>query len=369
MMIGPSNKQKDQPSELASRRRLLNIAQVDLARSCGISRQFLSMLETGKVQPNVQVALRLASVLGSTVETLFTLSEDAAVELDVCCANTILRPGSRVNVAKVRDAWVAHPADTPDSIGNGFSPADGVLQIVGKKLIASCHTSLQELEGNIIFAGCDPAMGLLCNTRLDAPGRSIWVNCGSGRALEYLSQGLVHVAGLHYGQDDGDENLRAIQRVAPGANLFVMRFSTWEQGWLLGKNVQEDFSGVEDLIPGKLRIANRESGAAVRHWLDTELASHGIPPESVPGYDTCHLSHSEAVDSILAEKADVMLGPCVMASMFGLRFIPIGKVAFDIAFHRDLFEHPRMDACLKWLGSKRFQQEISTLPGYTAQLI
>jgi len=326
------------------------------------------MLETGKVQPNVQVALRIASVLGCTVEELFALPEDVPLEIEVSCARADLRPSMRVVVAKVRDAWVAHPADTPDSIGNGFSPADGVLRLSGRKTVALCQPPMRELEGNIIFAGCDPALGLLCSAKLDAAGRSTWVNCGSGRALEYLSEGLVHVAGLHYGMDGGDENLKAIRRVAPGAKLFVMRFSTWEQGWLLGPRVPEGFSGVESLVGGKLRIANREPGAAVRHWLDGELARLGIAPETLPGYESCHLSHTEAADSILAGNADLMLGPCLMASVFDLRFIPIGKVAFDIAFHPDLFDHPRMDACLKWLASKRFQQEISTLPGYSALL-
>jgi putative molybdopterin biosynthesis protein len=366
-MSEKTTRQTGEPTHLASRRRLLNITQADLAHTCGISRQFMSMLETGRVQPNVQVALKLASTLGTTVEALFAEAEDAPVELEVVCARENMPTGTRVNVAKVGGTWVAHPSDTPDSIGGGFNTADGVIVRAGASPIASCDHPMRELEGNIVFAGCDPAMHLLCDAKLDAPGHSTWINCGSGQALQYLSEGLVHVAGLHYGFDDGDENLRTIKRVLPGADLFVMRFSSWEQGWLLSSRVPENFNGVGDMIAHGLRIANREPGAAVRRWLDEELARQGVDPKNVQGYDTCHFSHTEAVESMQADRADLMLGPCVMASVFGLRFIPIGRVAFDLVFNKNLFDHQRMDACLKWLASKRFHQELSTLPGYYVQ--
>jgi len=220
----------------------------------------------------------------------------------------------------------------------------------------------------LFFAGCDPAMRLLCDVRLDAPGHSTWVNCGSGQALKYLSEGLAHVAGLHYGFDDGDENLRAIKRVLPSADIFVMRF------FKLGTGLAAQSAARRRILEAwatsaahGLRIANREPGAAVRRWLDEELAKQKIDPTDVPGYDVVHFSHTEAVESIQAGRADVMLGPCVMASVFGLRFIPIGRVAFDLAFYKSLFDHPRLDACLKWLASKRFHQELSTLPGYYIQ--
>lgn len=352
---------------LAGRRKALNITQSDLARMCGVSRQFMSMLEMGRVQPNVQVALRLASVLGTTVEDLFAAETEESVELDVVCSKENMQAGSRVMVAKVHEVWVAHPSDTPDSIGGGFNSADGVLVKAGVNPVASCAQGLRELEGNIIVAGCDPALRLLSDAKLDAPGRSIWVNCGSGRALRFLSEGHVHVAGLHYGFDGGDENLRVVKKLFPGNEMFVMRFSSWEQGWLLSRRVPENFTGVGDIVARGLKIANREPGAAVRQWLDDELAKLSMDPRAVQGYDTIHYSHTEAVESIQAGRADLMIGPCVMAGVFDLRFIPIGRVAFDLVFHKALFDHPRMDACLKWLSSKRFHQEISTLPGYYVQ--
>ncbi len=351
-------------SAISQRRKALDITQAELARACGISRQFLSMMESGRVQPNVQTALKMAAALGSSVEELFATEEDGNVELEVTSSRENLPAGTRVNVALISGRWVAHPADTPETISGGFCPADGVLVRAGARHVVASQQPLRELEGNLIIAGCDPALHLLCNAKLDAPGHSIWVNCGSGISLQHLREGLVHVAGLHYGFDGEDENLRMVKSTIPDEDIFIMRFSSWEQGWLLSPRVPKSFLGVADIANNKLRIANREHGAAVRRWLDEELVAHGIEPSSIAGYQSCHLSHTEAVDSIMADRADLMLGPCVIASVFGLRFIPIGRVAFDLAFRRTLFEHPRMDASIKWLASKRFHQELSTLPGY-----
>ncbi|HNW35965.1 MAG TPA: substrate-binding domain-containing protein, partial [Candidatus Ozemobacteraceae bacterium] len=205
---------------------------------------------------------------------------------------------------------------------------------------------------------------LLCDARLDVPGRTVWINRGSGEALRMLLEGCVHDAGLHYGLDDGDENLRVVRQVDPQGKLFIMRFSSWEQGWILGPGVPDAFTGIADLAAGTLRLANRESGAAVRRWLDTELIKTGTLPDSICGYASVHHSHFEAVDSINAGRADVMLGPRSIATVFKLRFIPIGRVAFDLVFDRSLLGNARLDASIKWLAGRQFQQQMASLPGY-----
>ena len=55
----------------------LGLSQQDLAKEAGISRQMLGGVESGKYAPSVTIALSLATVLGCTVEDLFSLSEDS----------------------------------------------------------------------------------------------------------------------------------------------------------------------------------------------------------------------------------------------------------------------------------------------------
>ena len=49
--------------------------QEDLARSLGVSRQTINAIENNKYNPTLELAMRLARFLNTTVEELFILEE------------------------------------------------------------------------------------------------------------------------------------------------------------------------------------------------------------------------------------------------------------------------------------------------------
>lgn len=51
----------------------IKLTQAQLADMAGITRKSVNAIETGKMVPSVVLALRLSSVLGTTVETLFSI--------------------------------------------------------------------------------------------------------------------------------------------------------------------------------------------------------------------------------------------------------------------------------------------------------
>lgn len=55
-----------------TRRRALGLSQEELARQCGVSRQTVNAIENNKYDPTLALAFRLAQVLGTTVDVLFT---------------------------------------------------------------------------------------------------------------------------------------------------------------------------------------------------------------------------------------------------------------------------------------------------------
>ncbi len=57
--------------------RFLNgeLTQAEVARKVGVSRQTIIAIERGKYNPSVLLALKLARVLNTTVETLFKLED------------------------------------------------------------------------------------------------------------------------------------------------------------------------------------------------------------------------------------------------------------------------------------------------------
>ncbi len=362
-------------SKLGARRRALDLQQADLAARCGVSRQFLGLVESGRAQPNVQVALRLAAELGCSVEDLFgPASARGPQGLAVQLVQPKLAAGSRLDVANVGGRWVAHAADTADSLGGGFSESDAVLAWVDGRAEAKPHRPVAELENNITIAGCDPALGLLrgaggstgASGTLAVPGRCVWINCGSARALQMLAEGWVHAAGLHYSGGDPDENLRQVRRLDPAGHWQLLHFTRWENGWMVRPEARKDFNGTADLAAKHIRIANREPGSGSRHWLDAELSRANLRPAEVLGYGDELSSHWQCARALREGRAEVAVGPRAIAAAFGLDFVPTGEVAFDLVVPKMHFDHPNLQAILQRVRSRSFQREVETLAGYNA---
>ncbi|HSK23064.1 MAG TPA: helix-turn-helix transcriptional regulator [Egicoccus sp.] len=60
-------------------RRAMDLTQADLAEQVGVSRQTIVALESGGYAPSVYLALALADVLGTSVESLFGPTTTAGV--------------------------------------------------------------------------------------------------------------------------------------------------------------------------------------------------------------------------------------------------------------------------------------------------
>lgn len=55
-------------------RRQKSVSQETLAKACGVTRQTVNAIENNKYDPTLALAFRLAQVLGTTVDLLFTPS-------------------------------------------------------------------------------------------------------------------------------------------------------------------------------------------------------------------------------------------------------------------------------------------------------
>lgn len=65
----------DAPHPVRVARSARGLRQIDLANAVGVSRQTIVSLEKGDYAPSVVLALRIARVLGRTVEELFALPD------------------------------------------------------------------------------------------------------------------------------------------------------------------------------------------------------------------------------------------------------------------------------------------------------
>lgn len=56
-------------------RKAQNIRQEDFARALGVSRQTISSLETGRYNPSIQLAYKIARYFNLTIEEVFLFEE------------------------------------------------------------------------------------------------------------------------------------------------------------------------------------------------------------------------------------------------------------------------------------------------------
>src|SRR5215469_12853700 len=170
-------------------RQARGLSQQQLAGVAGVTRQAVSAVESGHSDPSLRVALGLARALGMTVEELFGPGDLGDPVLARLVA-PVSRPGSRVALATVGDAFVALPLDTDLAARLGFGAAGGLMVRGGGNQIAV--RPIGPPRPTVVVAGCDPALPLL-----ETPLGFVWWPCSSGEALRLAAAGLVHAAGVH----------------------------------------------------------------------------------------------------------------------------------------------------------------------------
>ena len=350
---------------VAQKRKSHGFSQTELAERCGISRQFLSLIESSKTQPNVQIAIQMSRVLQCSVEQLFASDADLKTEvpivlLDDCPA----KAGIRLSLGNVGGTWVAQSIDTEDSLAMGFASSDGILKIDHDHLYASLLRKPKELANNLVISGCDPALHLIKDYFRSSGSTLIVHVCGSEQSLQLLENHRVHMAGFHFPEIDGKGNLEHLDSLRQIKERAVFRFSSWELGWMVADRCKTEFRGVADLANPQIRFANREPGSGARVWLDNSLKIAGVPTNIVSGYEVEYTTHHRCAEALKNGIADVALGPRAVADIMGLHFIPVTEFPFDIVLDQRSLSLPQISRFLDELNSARFQREMGCLSGY-----
>lgn len=356
------NAEESPGARISAARLRRGLSQADLARAAAISRQALFQIETGGALPRVDTAVRIARFLDMDVESLFGNEG----ETDIPVGEPQGSAGARVDLIRLDGRWITHPSDDPDRIGAGFPASDGVLVAGSGQTAARTRATPAALAENIFLAGCDPALEMLAQAATQAArrGRCVWIPCGNEAALGRLLRGEAHVAGVHFGGKSDEANLAAVRKLGLDKSCAMLRFSSWEQGWMIAHPAGKSFRGIESLAGSKLRLANREAGSGCRIELDRMARLAGVPVENIKGYDTVTTNHAGCARRIASGYADVGMGCAAMAKTFGLAFTPTVQVAFDLVIRRDQLDRPLVRAICDLIQSGKFLRELACVPGY-----
>lgn len=336
-------------NRIAEFRKTRGWSQAELATRTGISRAAVSAIEIHRLVPSVATALALAGVFQCSVEELFGSSSAKTTE-PVWAWPPVHEP-SRFWQVRIGQRVVRYPCE---SIPLGVIPHDGIWD---RNTVASASETAP--QDTLVLACCDPAVSLLARKyNRSSPFRLLVLSRSSGKALDLLKKGLVHVAGLHLSNgNDRDRNLKAA-REALGSSAIILRVAEWEEGLALSPEVTS--KTVHAVVKSRLSWVGREAGSGARSCLD-ELIGERRRPKRV-AYD--HRSVAESIRSGWTDVGVCHRLPCEEA---GLRFLPVRSEAYDLCFRAEDASDPRIEALVRVVQSASYRRILAELPGYSCR--
>ncbi len=355
--------QRHLENRLRTLREASGLSQGALAERVGISRQSLVAIEAGRQTPGTPVSLRLAEELGVPVEQVFQLVEAGLEARIVLPTGASAASGARrFHLGHVAGHWVAHPLDPRATQG-----ADALaLERDGAPARVQPLHPMDALRDQALVAGCAPLLGVL-DDRQRRSGRSAglrWIGASSGRAIELLAEGAVHVAGLHLAAADAPErNAAHVRARMPGRALHLVHLTRWRQGLLVAKGNPRGISGVGDLLRPDVHCARRSADAGATQLLERELASIGADlTELAPG--TRARSHADVARLVQSGAVDTGVAIEAAALADDLEFLPLAEERFDLVVPTEHLQHPGVARLFDALNESAFRAEVACVPGY-----
>jgi molybdate-binding protein/DNA-binding XRE family transcriptional regulator len=360
-------------NDVRRKRQAAGLSQQALATRCGTTRQAINAIEAGHYAPSTSVALRLAHVLGCTVEALFRLP-DAASQIEaeyVGDTSPAADLYTRCQVARVGDRLLAHPLQGALS---AFTAADGLLvstateaRRADRRVDIDLMVDIEVPENTVVVLGCDPALALLGAhlTRRYPTLRLVWVPRSSLAALRMLGRGEAHAAGTHlWDAESGESNISYVRRELAGHRLVVVTLSQWQQGLIVAAGNPKGIRGPADLARPDVAMVNRDAGSGSRMLVDMWLLQAGIASDWVSGYAREVPSHLAVAEVVASGGADVGPGILAVALALGLDFIPLQEERYDLVIPMAFLQTAPVQALLDVIASLRFRAELEALGGY-----
>jgi transcriptional regulator with XRE-family HTH domain len=317
----------------------LGLGQLELAERAGVTRQLVGAIEAGRHSPSVDAALRIAGVLGVSVEALFRgPANDVAVG-----ESGVL--GSPVVVGRVGERRVHQPVRHLLS-SDSWAVADGFVGPDGVQLFDESD------ESGFVVAGCDPLLGMAAAVldRMRGP-RVVPMHLSTGAAVSALHNGVVHGVVVH-------GLARSLPK--PPVDVRRWRFASWRVGVALApRRAGSGVSSIAELAERRVRTAQREDGAGTQRALVralTAVGSQGLPGPRVDG----HVDAARHVVAGLAAGITMEAAACA----FGLGFLPLETHHSELWIDAKHLHHRGAAALVSVLCDSAFGDRAARLPGY-----
>ena len=338
-------------NRLAGIRKGRGVSAVELAAQVGVTRQAIYAIEAGTYMPNTSVALRLARVLETSVEDLFTLESEEKPAADLRSFEPLddaftFEPGEPIQICRVgrRAIGVAPP------VFPAWLPvADGIVSDSHHAAMASEPDD----ANRVLIAGCDPALSLLARHAREAGIDVILASGNSARSLDWLRAGKIDIAGSHLNDP-----------IAGGRGFSVVTFALWEEGFVVRRGNPKAIHSVADLANPRVRFVNREEGSGSRKVFDSLIEAAGMTAAKVKGSDASAPGHLAAAWAVASGAADCCIAAGSAARRFGLDFVPLATERFELVLQKRDLTRKAVQGVLEVLNRARFRRQLEMIAGY-----
>jgi molybdate-binding protein len=121
---------------------------------------------------------------------------------------------------------------------------------------------------------------------------------------------------------------------------------------------------VVDLANPGVLLVNREPGSGARLLLDGEFARIGVDGQAVSGYDREVAGHLEVAREVVEGRADAGVSTSSVAKLYGLDFLPIATVRYDLAAPTEFVTQEPLRTLLTTLQHRWVRTQLRIMGGY-----
>ncbi len=328
-------------SKIKDRRLELGLTQQETASWVGLSRQSYIAVESMASAPRVDVALKIAEVLRSSVECLFgdeaACTEPEALEISRFMVADF---GGKRRLIKLPSD---HQGTTMGADLLGYEGKDGVKEI-----------SLSGWESTI-YTGCDPALAVL-SQYVEMYGTKVhhrWLNKPNRDSISDLKDRNTHFAVLHHSE---------------GSQVDTQGFESIPlPKWELVLAYRPGFStsgSFIDLVGSDVVFAGRPEGSGVFDFMLSELAHLRMDPlQAFERFLRCK-DHEQVATQLVVGSADVGLTSISSALAHGLHFVSVDWQCSELLYDKGAIDERLLAKVGEEITSQRFRLELQAISGY-----
>ena len=283
-----------------------------------------------------------------------------------------------VNIAPIKDKYVAFPLNRGAGISTSLVKADGVVLIPrgneGLQAGEACQVELRRprelIDRTVISIGShDICLDFLADILQRQDLRLVSANVGSMGGIMALRRGDTHFSGIHLlDAETGEYNIAYLNRYLADRKWLLINLVKRQQGLIVSPGNPFEILSLFDLQQPAIRYINRQAGAGTRVLFDYLLTTNHLKPADINGYNREEYTHLAVAAAVKNNAADAGLGIFAAARALDLDFVPLTEERYDLVILPDVMGEKNLEVLLNAIRSEAFQQRADAFGGYSLEL-